>query len=87
MRDEPTLIRGAIEELLPYDSPVQLTSRVAKVEAQIAIPSLLRRLPALRLETDALRWRDGIIMRGLTSLPLSFGRDGSVDSAMLIAGG
>jgi len=35
---------------------------------------LLRRLPDLRLETDAPAWRDGFVVRGLTFLPLSFRR-------------
>ncbi|HET9943680.1 MAG TPA: cytochrome P450, partial [Terriglobia bacterium] len=33
--NDPTLIPGAVEEMLRYDSPVQLTTRMAKVEMEI----------------------------------------------------
>ncbi|MBI1816789.1 MAG: cytochrome P450 [Deltaproteobacteria bacterium] len=134
LRSDPSLIRSAIEELLRYESPVQLTSRVAKVdleiggkpvrtgqevclvlgaanrdpaqfadpdrldlarvdnhhlafglglhfclgaplarlEGQIAVASLLRRLPELRLASDAVEWREGIMMRALTALPITW---------------
>ncbi|MEC4017312.1 cytochrome P450 family protein [Streptomyces sp. H27-D2] len=47
---------------------------LARLEARAAISTLLRRLPDLRLaaETDDLRWRGGLIMRGLRSLPVEF---------------
>ena len=32
LRDDPTLGRNAVDELLRYDSPVQLTDRVATVD-------------------------------------------------------
>ncbi|MDQ5854280.1 MAG: cytochrome P450, partial [Chloroflexota bacterium] len=35
LRDEPGLIRTAVEELLRYDSPVQATSRVARTDLEI----------------------------------------------------
>lgn len=38
LRDDPTLIRSGVEELLRYDSPVQLTSRIAGED--IELPSL-----------------------------------------------
>ena len=134
LRRDPTLIRGAIEELLRYDSPVQIMSRVAKedvhidgrlvrqgqevalglaaanrdpeqfpdpdrlditradvhhlafghgihfclgaplarLEGQIAVQALVQRLPGLRLQTDDVQWRDGLMLRGLTQLPLGF---------------
>lgn len=134
LRADPSLIRTAIEELLRYESPVQLTSRMATVdfeiggkpvragqevclmlaaanrdpeqfpdpdtldlgridnahlafghgthfclgaslarlEGQIAIHTLITRLPGIRLTTDTLDWREGIMMRGLTTLPLAF---------------
>ena len=137
LRDDPALIRPAVEELLRYASPVEtateryaledvtvagttiprvagaggdrlrqprrapvpeprhagrgaraeqasrlwagdtLLSRrpAARMEGQIAIRTLLRRLPDLRLAVaaGALRWRRGLIVRGLEGLPLAFG--------------
>jgi cytochrome P450 len=35
LRDDPSLIRSAIEELLRYDSPVQLTSRLAVAPLEV----------------------------------------------------
>jgi hypothetical protein len=42
------------------------------LEAQIAIPALLRRLPKLTLTPDALPWLDSLVFRGVRSLPLTF---------------
>jgi cytochrome P450 len=42
LRAEPALIRSAIEELLRYDSPVQLTSRIAAVDLVIGGKSISR---------------------------------------------
>jgi cytochrome P450 len=134
LRSEPALIRSAVEELLRYDSPVQLTSRIpaeemviggrtiapgeeintslgaanrdpavfpepdrldigrrddrhlafgfgahfclgaalARLEGQIAIGTLVRRLPTMRLEDDKPEWRPGFVLRGLHSLPVRF---------------
>jgi cytochrome P450 PksS len=51
-----------------------LGAPLARLEAQIAIGTLLRRAPGLRLAVgpDQLRWRGGIILRGLEALPVSF---------------
>lgn len=48
---------------------------LARLEAQIAINSLLRRMPDLHLSVtpDALRWRPSMFLRGLETLPTSFG--------------
>jgi len=46
---------------------------LARLEARLAIPAVLRRLPELRLDTDALRWSDSYVLRGVEALPLSFG--------------
>ena len=35
VRENPALIRSAVEELLRYESPVQYTARMAKVELEI----------------------------------------------------
>jgi cytochrome P450 len=139
LRSEPALVSTAVEELLRYDSPVQMANErypredvtiagvtiprgemtiatlgsanrddhqfdnpdeldlarepnrhlsfgqgvhyclgapLARLEGQVAINTLLRRLPDLKLAVprQALRWRKGIGLRGLESLPLSFSR-------------
>jgi pimeloyl-[acyl-carrier protein] synthase len=43
---------------------------LARVEAQIAINTLLRRFPTLALQEETPTWRETAIIRGLTSLPL-----------------
>jgi len=47
---------------------------LARLEAQIAINTLLRRVPDLRLSVDtgSLRWRPSMILRGLEGLPVAF---------------
>ncbi|MDY7227206.1 cytochrome P450 family protein [Hyalangium rubrum] len=47
---------------------------LAKVEAVLAIPLLLERLPQLRFAVDpaTLRWRTGILLHGLEQLPVAF---------------
>jgi hypothetical protein len=35
LRDDPTLIEGAVEELLRYDSPAQLTTRLALEDMEL----------------------------------------------------
>jgi cytochrome P450 PksS len=48
---------------------------LARLESQIAFTTLLRRLPDLRLAVprEALPWRRSVPLRGLRSLPVSFG--------------
>jgi len=132
LRAAPALIESAIEELLRYESPVQLTSRVAKedfelggkpvkcgqevslmigaanrdpeqfpdpdrldlgradnrhlafglgthfclgaalarLEGQIAIGAIVQRYPNLHLATDAIEWREGLMIRGVKGLEL-----------------
>jgi cytochrome P450 PksS len=47
---------------------------LARLEASVAIPILLERLPKLRfaVEPSELRWRSGILIHGLEKLPLAF---------------
>jgi cytochrome P450 len=45
---------------------------LARLEAQIAFESVLRRLPDIRLEPGPLRWRPNMALRGLTALPVTF---------------
>ncbi len=134
LKDHPELMKSAIEEMLRYDSPVQMTSRwvledievdgnkfktghqvavmfaaanrdpdrfdnpdqfditrennkhlsfgngihfclgapLARLEAQIAIDALIRRMPQMQLATDDFEYRKTYILRGLTSLPVTF---------------
>jgi cytochrome P450 len=134
LKADPSLIRTAIEELLRYDSPVQMTARwvledmdfngqpmtkgqqvatmlgaanrdpgqfadpetldiarednhhlafgsgihycvgapLARVEGQIAISTLLRRMPSLALTTDSPPYRDTYVLRGLRELVVTF---------------
>jgi hypothetical protein len=46
---------------------------LARIEGQIAFPTLLRRLPDLALEPGPLVWRQNLGLRGLTALPVTFG--------------
>ncbi|MER5770341.1 cytochrome P450 family protein [Streptomyces sp. NPDC001985] len=59
-----------------------LGAPLARLEGQTALATLLRRLPDLRLAADPadLRWRGGLIMRGLRTLPVRF-TPGSIDGA------
>lgn len=137
LRDEPRLIKSAVEELLRFDGPLEtateryaredvvldgvtiprgalvyavlasanrdesqfpnpgvldlarepnrhlafglgahycLGAPLARLEGQIAIAALLRRLPDLRLAAapEGLRWRRGLVLRGLVALPVRF---------------
>jgi cytochrome P450 len=134
LRQNPDLIKGAVEECLRYESPIQTTTRqlaedltweghtlrqdeivllvlgaanrdpeqfqnpdqfditrtdnrhlafgagvhfcigapLSRLEAQIAIPMLLRRMPQLRLGEGPLEWRQWESWRGLTQLLLTF---------------
>ncbi|MFI6940240.1 cytochrome P450 [Streptomyces sp. NPDC050418] len=51
-----------------------LGAPLARLEGQAALATLLTRLPDLRLagEPGDLRWRGGLIMRGLRALPVEF---------------
>ena len=51
-----------------------LGAPLARMEGQIAISTLLRRMPNLRLEgsPETLSWRPGMILRGLRGLPVEF---------------
>ncbi len=53
-----------------------LGAPLARLEGQIAINTLLRRMPDLRLAVpvNALRWRPGLLLHGLRALPVSMAR-------------
>ena len=133
LREEPTLMRGAIEELLRFESPVTAVLRIAseevcvgrakvppghdviiaigaanrdrkrfadpdrldvtrtdvkhlafsggahfclgaplaRLEAEVALKTLLERFPQIELQTMEPEWRDTFTLRGLTRLPLA----------------
>jgi hypothetical protein len=135
LRDDPSILEPAVEELLRYESPSQHTARLApddlvlgdkqikkrdavmavmaaanrdparfpdpdrldltrkdnrhvafgwaahfcfgaplaRIEGQIAFPTLLRRLANLTLAPGPLVWRQNLGLRGLTALPVTFG--------------
>jgi cytochrome P450 len=52
-----------------------LGAPLARLEGQIAVATLLRRLPDLRLAepADTLRWRPGNLLHGLERLPVAWG--------------
>ena len=45
-------------------------SQLAKLEAEIAIGTLVRRFPDFTGDTDACAWRRSIVLRGPMSVPL-----------------
>jgi cytochrome P450 len=51
-----------------------LGAPLARMEGQIAINTLLRRMPDLRLKDspESLTWRPGLVLRGLKGLPVKF---------------
>jgi cytochrome P450 len=51
-----------------------LGAPLARLEAQIAISALLRRFPHLQLAVTGkkIRWKRGLVLRGLESLPVRF---------------
>jgi cytochrome P450 PksS len=51
-----------------------LGAPLARMEAQIAINTLLERMPSLRLKVppETLRWRQSLLLRGLDALPVGF---------------
>src|SRR5204862_7196650 len=49
---------------------------LARIEGQVVLETLLRRLPELQLEPGPLVWRQNLGLRGLTALPVAFGAAG-----------
>jgi cytochrome P450 len=51
-----------------------LGAPLARLEAQIAVATVVKQLPELRLTSDKLTYRDNFNIRGVNSLPVRFGR-------------
>jgi cytochrome P450 len=49
-----------------------LGAPLARLEGAIAITTLLRRLPALRLVTQDIQWLENMSLRGIKSLPVAY---------------
>ena len=49
-----------------------LGAHLARLEGQIALGTLLRRMPKLALVSDVPKWRESSTLRGLKSLPVTF---------------
>lgn len=49
-----------------------LGAQLARIEGQVAISTLLRRLPGLRLTGSEANWHENMGFRGLKTLPLAF---------------
>jgi cytochrome P450 len=45
---------------------------LAKIEAQIAINTLIQSLPDIRIHANKLNWHESIALRGLKTLPVKF---------------
>jgi hypothetical protein len=48
-----------------------LGAPLARLEGQVALGTLARRLPALALATDTIEWRESQVLRGLKALPIT----------------
>ena len=49
-----------------------LGAALARLQGQVAIDTVVQRLPDLKITSDALQWRENIVLRGLKTLPASF---------------
>jgi hypothetical protein len=49
-----------------------LGAHLARMEIQIVLGTLLRRLRSIQLQSEQLHWRSNVVFRGLTGLPVSF---------------
>ncbi len=49
-----------------------LCAPLARVEGQIALSTLVQRLPKLALATDTPQYRQSLTLRGLANLPVTF---------------
>lgn len=71
--DRLDITRGATDHIaFGWGIHFCLGAPLARVEAQIAINTLLHRMPGLTLATTAPEWRETSVLRGLKALPVAF---------------
>jgi pimeloyl-[acyl-carrier protein] synthase len=59
-------------EFTPLGIHFCLGASLARAEGQLAINTVLRRMPALALATSAPEWREASALRGLRALPVGW---------------
>jgi cytochrome P450 len=72
--DVVDLRRPSANRLLSFGSGIHhcLGSALAKMEAQVALGTLVRRFPTLELVDESPRWNGRIVLRGVTELPVTW---------------
>jgi pimeloyl-[acyl-carrier protein] synthase len=72
--DRLDITRKDSRHLLTFSHGIHycLGAPLARVEAQIAINTLLHRMPGLRLQSEELAWRETVTLHGLKALPVVF---------------
>lgn len=55
-----------------YGTHFCLGAQLARLEGELALSTLVRRFPKLRLASTEVRWRSAPVLRGLESLPVTF---------------
>ncbi len=69
--DRVDLSRGENRHLgFGFGAHFCLGASLARLEGQIALGSIVARFPGLKLACDGVEWKPGIVLRGLTSLPI-----------------
>jgi cytochrome P450 len=73
--DELDLSRGGAAQHVSFGGGVHhcLGAFLARLEAQVAVPTLVRRFPALELVDDHPAWNGRVVLRGLDRLPVRLG--------------
>src|SRR5574341_517257 len=71
-RRRPEEARVAYALACGYGIHFCLGAPLARLEAQIALPALLRALDEPELDVSELIWLDSVVFRGVTSLPVTF---------------
>ena len=79
-RNATLLAAGELGYLGGHGAHFCLGAPLARLEARIALTALLRRFPrmSLAVDEDRLHWDhgDGLVLRGLSELPVVFGAGG-----------